>query len=172
MSCNISCFFAQAIALPPIAKWPYQNGFTFSTWFRMDPLNNINLDKDKPYLYWWVTIICFCCCLCFLCLSYFFCIVRGNKGTSFCNWGISLIDKSMSCLVCLSWFSRLKRQFILLIFIKVALFLLFFHSEKYVFFPDNNLEIGCRVREIVWLLRSKTMRIWVVGAGCYREWLL
>lgn len=51
--CNISsAFFAQAIALPPIAKWPYQNGFTFSTWFRMDPLNNINLDKDKPYLYW------------------------------------------------------------------------------------------------------------------------
>uniref|UniRef100_A0A674NGX2 Neurobeachin n=1 Tax=Takifugu rubripes TaxID=31033 RepID=A0A674NGX2_TAKRU len=42
---------AAAIALPPIAKWPYQNGFTFSTWFRMDPLNNINLDKDKPYLY-------------------------------------------------------------------------------------------------------------------------
>lgn len=20
----------------------------------MDPLNNINVDKDKPYLYWWV----------------------------------------------------------------------------------------------------------------------
>ncbi|TKS80785.1 Lipopolysaccharide-responsive and beige-like anchor protein [Collichthys lucidus] len=40
-----------AIALPPIAKWPYQNGFTFNTWFRMDPLNNINVDKDKPYLY-------------------------------------------------------------------------------------------------------------------------
>lgn len=42
----------QAIALPPIAKWPYQNGFTFHTWLRMDPLNNINVDKDKPYLYW------------------------------------------------------------------------------------------------------------------------
>uniref|UniRef100_A0A7N8XMH7 Neurobeachin n=1 Tax=Mastacembelus armatus TaxID=205130 RepID=A0A7N8XMH7_9TELE len=42
---------AAAIALPPIAKWPYQNGFTFNTWFRMDPLNNINADKDKPYLY-------------------------------------------------------------------------------------------------------------------------
>uniref|UniRef100_A0A3B3BAU9 Neurobeachin n=1 Tax=Oryzias melastigma TaxID=30732 RepID=A0A3B3BAU9_ORYME len=40
-----------AIALPPIAKWPYQNGFTFHTWLRMDPLNNINVDKDKPYLY-------------------------------------------------------------------------------------------------------------------------
>lgn len=62
--CNISsAFFAQAIALPPIAKWPYQNGFTFSTWFRMDPLNNINLDKDKPYLYWWVTIVFFYFCL-------------------------------------------------------------------------------------------------------------
>uniref|UniRef100_A0A3P8U879 LPS responsive beige-like anchor protein n=1 Tax=Amphiprion percula TaxID=161767 RepID=A0A3P8U879_AMPPE len=42
---------AAAIALPPIAKWPYQNGFTFHTWLRMDPLNNINVDKDKPYLY-------------------------------------------------------------------------------------------------------------------------
>ncbi|XP_068507524.1 neurobeachin isoform X1 [Syngnathus scovelli] len=42
---------AAAIALPPIAKWPYQNGFTFNTWFRMDPLSNINVDKDKPYLY-------------------------------------------------------------------------------------------------------------------------
>uniref|UniRef100_A0A8C8A375 Neurobeachin b n=1 Tax=Oryzias sinensis TaxID=183150 RepID=A0A8C8A375_9TELE len=42
---------AAAIALPPIAKWPYQNGFTFNTWFRMDPLNNIHVDKDKPYLY-------------------------------------------------------------------------------------------------------------------------
>ncbi|KAJ7995690.1 hypothetical protein DPEC_G00247190 [Dallia pectoralis] len=42
---------AAAIALPPIAKWPYQNGFTLNTWFRMDPPNNINVDKDKPYLY-------------------------------------------------------------------------------------------------------------------------
>ncbi|NXK42076.1 LRBA protein, partial [Piprites chloris] len=42
---------AAAIALPPIAKWPYQNGFTFHTWLRMDPVNNINVDKDKPYLY-------------------------------------------------------------------------------------------------------------------------
>lgn len=26
----------------------------------MDPLNNINVDKDKPYLYWWVhTNLCF-----------------------------------------------------------------------------------------------------------------
>lgn len=42
---------AAAIALPPVAKWPYQNGFTFHTWLRMDPVNNINVDKDKPYLY-------------------------------------------------------------------------------------------------------------------------
>uniref|UniRef100_A0A672LSW3 Neurobeachin n=1 Tax=Sinocyclocheilus grahami TaxID=75366 RepID=A0A672LSW3_SINGR len=42
---------AAAIALPPIAKWPYQNGFTFHTWLRLDPINNINVDKDKPYLY-------------------------------------------------------------------------------------------------------------------------
>ncbi|MEE6461317.1 hypothetical protein FKM82_001255 [Ascaphus truei] len=42
---------AAAIALPPIAKWPYQNGFTFHTWLRMDPINNMNVDKAKPYLY-------------------------------------------------------------------------------------------------------------------------
>ncbi|XP_036372416.1 lipopolysaccharide-responsive and beige-like anchor protein [Megalops cyprinoides] len=42
---------AAAIALPPIAKWPYQNGFTFHTWLRLDPLNSISTDKDKPYLY-------------------------------------------------------------------------------------------------------------------------
>ncbi|CAH2301148.1 lipopolysaccharide-responsive and beige-like anchor [Pelobates cultripes] len=42
---------AAAIALPPIAKWPYQNGFTFHTWLRLDPLNNINVDTAKPYLY-------------------------------------------------------------------------------------------------------------------------
>ncbi|XP_077333147.1 lipopolysaccharide-responsive and beige-like anchor protein isoform X1 [Lithobates pipiens] len=42
---------AAAIALPPIAKWPYQNGFTFHTWLRMDPINNINVDTAKPYLY-------------------------------------------------------------------------------------------------------------------------
>ncbi|KAM8939045.1 lipopolysaccharide-responsive and beige-like anchor protein isoform 2-T2 [Pelodytes ibericus] len=42
---------AAAIALPPIAKWPYQNGFTFHTWLRMDPVNNINVDTAKPYLY-------------------------------------------------------------------------------------------------------------------------
>lgn len=48
---NFPGYSAAAIALPPIAKWPYQNGFTLNTWFRMDPLNNINVDKDKPYLY-------------------------------------------------------------------------------------------------------------------------
>ncbi|KAJ8028510.1 Neurobeachin [Holothuria leucospilota] len=37
------------IALPPIKTWPYQNGFTFSTWFRVEPLSNI--ERDKPYLY-------------------------------------------------------------------------------------------------------------------------
>lgn len=53
MSCFLLLFISQqAIALPPIAKWPYQSGFTFHTWLRMDPLNNINVDKDKPYLYW------------------------------------------------------------------------------------------------------------------------
>ncbi|XP_033105967.1 neurobeachin-like isoform X2 [Anneissia japonica] len=40
-----------AIALPPMSKWPHQNGFTFTTWFRLDPVSNINVDRDKPYLF-------------------------------------------------------------------------------------------------------------------------
>ncbi|XP_022098981.1 neurobeachin-like isoform X3 [Acanthaster planci] len=39
-----------AIAMPPMARWPYQNGFTFTTWFRLDPVNP-SIEKDKPYLY-------------------------------------------------------------------------------------------------------------------------
>uniref|UniRef100_A0A182N1I2 Neurobeachin n=1 Tax=Anopheles dirus TaxID=7168 RepID=A0A182N1I2_9DIPT len=40
-----------AIVLPPLAKWPYENGFTFSTWFRLDPINSVNIEREKPYLY-------------------------------------------------------------------------------------------------------------------------
>jgi len=51
------CFFnfsgvpSAAIALPPLKTWPYNNGFTVTTWFRCDPLNNLRVDVDKPYLY-------------------------------------------------------------------------------------------------------------------------
>jgi neurobeachin len=38
--------------LPPIRNWPYQNGFTFSTWFRIDPVSGVSIEKEKPYLYW------------------------------------------------------------------------------------------------------------------------
>jgi neurobeachin len=38
--------------LPPIKNWPYQNGFTFSTWFRIDPVTGVNIEKEKPYFYW------------------------------------------------------------------------------------------------------------------------
>ncbi len=54
--CAIVTFLAflslQAIVLPPLAKWPYENGFTFTTWFRLDPLNAVNIEREKPYLYW------------------------------------------------------------------------------------------------------------------------
>ncbi|GFU03376.1 neurobeachin [Nephila pilipes] len=40
-----------AIALPPLARWPYQNGWTFSTWFRLDPINSVNIEREKPYLF-------------------------------------------------------------------------------------------------------------------------
>ncbi|CAF3907510.1 unnamed protein product [Rotaria magnacalcarata] len=40
------------IVLPPIKLWPYQNGFTISTWFCIDPVANGVIEKEKPYLYW------------------------------------------------------------------------------------------------------------------------
>ncbi|KAG1688833.1 Neurobeachin [Nymphon striatum] len=40
-----------AMALPPLARWPYQNGWSFSTWFRLDPINSVNIEREKPYLY-------------------------------------------------------------------------------------------------------------------------
>ena len=41
----------QGIALPPIARWPYQNGWTFHCWFRLDPVTGNNIEQEKPYLY-------------------------------------------------------------------------------------------------------------------------
>ncbi|CAF3354928.1 unnamed protein product [Rotaria sp. Silwood2] len=43
------------LVLPPIKTWPYQNGFTISTWFRIDPVANSVIEKEKPYLYWFCT---------------------------------------------------------------------------------------------------------------------
>lgn len=40
-----------ALLLPPLAKWPYENGFTFATWFRLDPINSTMAEIEKPYLY-------------------------------------------------------------------------------------------------------------------------
>ncbi|XP_046141372.1 neurobeachin isoform X15 [Osmia bicornis bicornis] len=40
-----------AVVLPPLAKWPHENGFTFTTWFRLDPINSVNIEREKPYLY-------------------------------------------------------------------------------------------------------------------------
>ncbi|XP_033217020.1 neurobeachin-like [Belonocnema kinseyi] len=40
-----------AVLLPPLAKWPYESGFTFTTWFRLDPINSVNIEREKPYLY-------------------------------------------------------------------------------------------------------------------------
>lgn len=37
-----------------MSKWPYENGFTFTTWFRLDPINSVNIEREKPYLYWYV----------------------------------------------------------------------------------------------------------------------
>ncbi|XP_065282933.2 neurobeachin isoform X1 [Dermacentor albipictus] len=51
------CFFSfsgkkgAAIALPPLARWPYQNGWTLYTWFRLDPINSVSIEREKPFLY-------------------------------------------------------------------------------------------------------------------------
>ena len=39
------------IALPPIQKWPTQSGWTFITWFRLEP----NSTNAQPYLYYFKT---------------------------------------------------------------------------------------------------------------------
>jgi hypothetical protein len=36
-------------------NWPHQNGFTISTWFRMDPIGGTHFEIHKPYLYWLAT---------------------------------------------------------------------------------------------------------------------
>ncbi|KAL7646103.1 UNVERIFIED_CONTAM: hypothetical protein RMT77_003004 [Armadillidium vulgare] len=41
-----------ALVLPPLARWPYENGWTFATWFRLDPINSVNIEREKPFLYW------------------------------------------------------------------------------------------------------------------------
>ncbi|XP_048243612.1 neurobeachin-like isoform X2 [Haliotis rufescens] len=39
------------IALPPIKNWPYQNGWTFSCWIRLDPVTGVNVEREKPFLF-------------------------------------------------------------------------------------------------------------------------
>jgi len=39
------------LVLPPIKTWPYQNGFTINTWFRIDPVANSIIEKEKPVLH-------------------------------------------------------------------------------------------------------------------------
>uniref|UniRef100_A0AC35TY91 DUF4704 domain-containing protein n=1 Tax=Rhabditophanes sp. KR3021 TaxID=114890 RepID=A0AC35TY91_9BILA len=43
------------LALPPLSKWPYQNGWSFSTFLRMDPKNGTNFEKETPYLFYFGT---------------------------------------------------------------------------------------------------------------------
>ncbi|XP_077976450.1 neurobeachin-like isoform X2 [Styela clava] len=51
------CFFMfpgikdAAIALPPLKAWPHSTGFTFSTWFQIEPATTGRVDINKPYLY-------------------------------------------------------------------------------------------------------------------------
>lgn len=55
--CGPDVFFSfpgkkgSALVLPPLARWPYEAGWTFTTWFRLDPINSVNIEREKPYLY-------------------------------------------------------------------------------------------------------------------------
>ena len=46
----------QAITLPPLAKWPSQSGFSFSTWIRIEMTIEFQREYYKPVLYWFVTV--------------------------------------------------------------------------------------------------------------------
>ncbi|KAK3100612.1 hypothetical protein FSP39_022596 [Pinctada imbricata] len=39
------------IGLPPIKTWPYQNGWTFTCWIRLDPVTGAIVERERPYLY-------------------------------------------------------------------------------------------------------------------------
>ncbi|OQV18752.1 Lipopolysaccharide-responsive and beige-like anchor protein [Hypsibius exemplaris] len=51
------CFFSfpgtpgSVIALPPIAKWPCNSGFTFSTWFRLEPKSSVITERERLHLF-------------------------------------------------------------------------------------------------------------------------
>lgn len=53
---NAEKYLFKGIALPPLTKWPYQNGWSFCTWLKMDPLNSVNFEKERPYIYWYAYI--------------------------------------------------------------------------------------------------------------------
>ncbi|CAB3401727.1 unnamed protein product [Caenorhabditis bovis] len=54
---NADVFFSfpgkeqSGIILPPIKTMPYQQGWTFATWLRMEPLNSVTFEKEQPILY-------------------------------------------------------------------------------------------------------------------------
>ncbi|XP_052226575.1 neurobeachin-like isoform X2 [Dreissena polymorpha] len=39
------------IHLPPIKTWPYQNGWTFSCWMRLDPVTGVTVEQERPHLF-------------------------------------------------------------------------------------------------------------------------
>lgn len=41
----------QVIALPPISKWPCNSGFTFSTWFRLEPKSSVVTEQERLHLF-------------------------------------------------------------------------------------------------------------------------
>ncbi|XP_052793628.1 neurobeachin-like isoform X3 [Mya arenaria] len=37
--------------LPPIKTWPYQSGWTFSCWLRLDPVTGVTVEQERPHLF-------------------------------------------------------------------------------------------------------------------------
>lgn len=40
-----------AICLPPLSKWPSERGWTFATWFYLDPVYGATIERERPFLY-------------------------------------------------------------------------------------------------------------------------
>ncbi|XP_053400196.1 neurobeachin-like isoform X2 [Mercenaria mercenaria] len=39
------------IHVPPVKTWPYQSGWTFSCWLRLDPVTGVTVERERPYLF-------------------------------------------------------------------------------------------------------------------------
>ncbi|OUC41076.1 hypothetical protein D917_03649 [Trichinella nativa] len=76
------------IHIPPLSKWPYQNGWSFVTWVRLDPESSATFEEETPYLFsrWG--------------RSELQCFVNGQPVSGFeFNWHVSTNEQYDRCFV-------------------------------------------------------------------------